>query len=277
MVVESEVYIETTALLQEYNWLTDVLDLNTCEGETIVIYKQGGYNYLLVSNGTVNLYFEDGSSYCQNTATYDCVGAYGLSTIVGRWVCSNEGVIPTNENTLFTTYDWLDNLVDVNNCSGTDIEVYEAGGNTYLLIKSNGEEHLYFEDGTFYCKTVPNYDCLTAYNLSTPTDTWTCGDNVVAPMLLPITSKKQYAAEQLTVFPNPTRGAFSVLLTVEAPNQQLRLYDLHGRVLETRLVATDDKFSKIVFDLSSYPEGIYYLEWQLGSERTIQKVVKQAY
>ena len=81
------------------------------------------------------------------------------------------------------------------------------------------EQNLYFKDGAFFCQIQPNYDCLTAYNLSTPIDTWACEDKVIDPISIPITARKQYATEILTVFPNPTKGAFNVLLTVEAPNQ----------------------------------------------------------
>ena len=109
--------------------------------------------------------------------------------------CSNEA-IPTNENALVTTYAWLQDLVDINNYSGTTIEVYEVVGNIYLLIKTNDEQNLYFKDGTFFCKTQPNYDCLTTYQLNGPIDTWACSGKEIVPRPIPIAARKQYTIKQ---------------------------------------------------------------------------------
>jgi len=83
---------------------------------------------------------------------------------------------------LFDDYPWLTDLVNSNNCTAESVELYQTGIFFYLLVKeATGTETLYNGNGQFYCQNASNYDCLAAYNLGSPIDSWTCGGTPPPP------------------------------------------------------------------------------------------------
>ncbi len=78
---------------------------------------------------------------------------------------------------LFEDYPWLNNLVNLNDCSTESVELYQTSIFFYLLVKdATGKETLYNANGQFYCQHSPNFDCVAAYDLGSPIDSWSCGD-----------------------------------------------------------------------------------------------------
>lgn len=71
--------------------------------------------------------------------------------------------------------------------------------------------------------------------------------------------------QPLTVFPNPSSDGLVVLLPEERTNVRLQLCDLQGRTI----VATSSNRTRISFDVSQLPSGVYVL--QVGDLR--QRVV----
>ncbi len=83
----------------------------------------------------------------------------------------------TEDPQLFNTYPWLSSLIDVNNCEGTSVNVYDQGPYAYIHIETATAGELYFETGAFYCADAPGFSCVSAYGLGTPTSSWTCGES----------------------------------------------------------------------------------------------------
>ena len=157
-------------IFTDYPWLTSLVNLSDCGNTTATVYQSGIFNYIYV-NG--NLYFEDGTFYCADSPGYSCVSLYGLSTVVDSWTCGNNPQPPTTG--LFTTYTWLNSLVNPTTCDGEVINVYSSGGYEYIhVIQANGLGALYFENGTFYCQDLANYSCMAAYGFGAPVETWSC-------------------------------------------------------------------------------------------------------
>jgi len=97
-----------------------------------------------------------------------------LRTLSGRtiWVLDEGDSNPA----VFVDYPWLTNFVNPTNCSTEKVEVYQTGIYNYLLVTdANGVAKLYNQDGLFYCQNSSNYDCVAAYSLGSPIDSWTCG------------------------------------------------------------------------------------------------------
>ena len=85
-------------IFTEFPWLTDIINPDNCAGETVIVYSAGIYKYLyVVTNAGGELYFQDGTFYCQDAPNYDCRGTYGLTTVVNDWVCTNLNY-PQNES-----------------------------------------------------------------------------------------------------------------------------------------------------------------------------------
>ena len=82
-----------------------------------------------------------------------------------------------SNTSIFNQFPWItdNNLVQPDRCADEQIAVYQTGIYTYLLITdANGTEILYNHDGLFYCQNASNYDCVAAFKLGNPIDSWTC-------------------------------------------------------------------------------------------------------
>ena len=53
----------------------------------------------------------------------------------------------------------------------------------------------------------------------------------------------------------------------------MRLYDLYGRLLQEIQVTNHPQ--TIPLDISAYAKGIYLLEWQSGTNRKVEKIIKE--
>jgi len=176
---------EMVQAFNNYPWLSTYLDPSNCEGISISVYDAGSYNYVFIQNGEVGtLYLGDGTFYCEDTPTYSCVTAYGLTNLVQTWTCERVAITTEPEHTpTFNTYSWVNDYIDQNNCEEVKVTVYDAGNYNYVHIQDGEAGKLYLEDGTFYCEDTPTYSCIAAYGLTTIVETWTCGSNS-APMTI---------------------------------------------------------------------------------------------
>lgn len=79
--------------------------------------------------------------------------------------------------------------------------------------------------------------------------------------------------KQVSVFPNPTNGMF----TVKIPNPnlndiQINVSDKYGRMIATRDLTGSAPLVETTFDLSSYSKGIFFVNVALGSQHSVLKV-----
>jgi len=77
-----------------FSWLNSLFDPADCTNYHIAIYNQVVHNYLLVNN---QLYYQDGTFYCQSSSTFDCVTAYNFGEAIYEWNChtGGSGILPT--------------------------------------------------------------------------------------------------------------------------------------------------------------------------------------
>ncbi len=81
---------------------------------------------------------------------------------------------------------------------------------------------------------------------------------------------------KLSVFPNPTKGMTQVSYT--ATNQaavQISLTDLTGKIILNQQITDFDGFYLETMDLTTYPEGIYFLNITQGDVVQTEKIVLQ--
>ncbi len=180
--LQTSLWAQSNAVFDQYAWLTDLVDPANCSDEAIAVYNAGSYDFLLVTDaaGTQRLYLDNGTFYCQNSPNYDCVAAYNLSNLTNTWDCTAAGPTPPPptiaDDPIFTEYPWLSTVVNTDDCGTASLVEYASGAYTFLAIDNgNGIEQLFFENGTLYCTSAPNYDCVTAYNLNEVLRTWSCG------------------------------------------------------------------------------------------------------
>ena len=183
-ILQTSLWAQSNAVFDQYSWLTDLVDPANCSDEAIAVYNAGSHDFLLVTDvaGIQKLYLDNGTFYCQNSPNYDCVAAYNLTNLTNTWDCTLAGPTPPPSTIadapIFTEYPWLSTIINSDDCGTASIIEYASGAFTFLFITDgDGTEQLFFENGTFYCASAPNFDCVNAYNLTEVLRTWTCGSD----------------------------------------------------------------------------------------------------
>lgn len=78
-----------------------------------------------------------------------------------------------------------------------------------------------------------------------------------------------FAEEDLTIYPNPSRGQFRVKCIREDGNQlNMRISDMRGRVLQESIVHDDQPV-----DLRGFQNGIYFLQFTIGNQIFTRKLI----
>jgi len=150
-----------TLIFETYNWLSDVVNPSDCANEKVTVYQSGlaDYQYVYIEDANSGLLYTDyGLSFCTSSENYSCVDAYRLSTIAESWSCNNGGVVNpppvSGEGEIpqeLKDLEWLEDLIDFNDCAGSSIEVYDFGNYSFVYVTTNGATTMYLNNGTFYC------------------------------------------------------------------------------------------------------------------------------
>ena len=86
---------ERPEIFGEFLWLTDVVDLDNCDGTVVEFYDTDTHFFIHIQTADKGqLYFEDGTFYCQDQDNYNCRALYGLTEkqLYETWVCVDDGV-----------------------------------------------------------------------------------------------------------------------------------------------------------------------------------------
>jgi len=118
--------------------------------------------------------------------------------------------------------------------------------------------------GTYYFRQVTGANCFS----------------FTGPITLTCTSPRETIVEfneegNVSVYPNPTRGEFSVSFnTNEVVNASVEMYDLTGRKVLTQNLTTKEGLNETTFNAHSLSSGVYMLRISIGDRVTTTKVVK---
>jgi hypothetical protein len=82
---------------------------------------------------------------------------------------------------------------------------------------------------------------------------------------------------EILLYPNPTTGILHVETQCIASLQSVEIFDMLGRIVETRLIASlqDDTASSLRLDISTLPSGVYFVRIKTETDVVIRKVVKE--
>lgn len=222
-----------------------------------------------VDNGTppYTYAWNDPNSQVTPTANNLMAGIYSV-TITDATGCEIAATTEVTEPDPVTiTIDEIINETD-NNMDGA-ISITPAGGTnssytyewTFNGDPYSTEEDLTDLDNGEYCVTV------TDENNCTQTD---CAivdfvENTINPEL----------DNYITITPNPTSGELNVRLKLPTQsNVRIDFYDVLGRLIlngETYITQEQD----LIFDLSSYADGVYLLKLVVDEEMLVKRIVKE--
>lgn len=257
-----------SVIFNDYPWLTDLVDPNSCSTEKVEVFQTGIFNYLLVrdDSGIETMYNSDGVFYCQNASNYDCIAAYNLGAAIDTWTC---GEINAN----------------CANYSGSIFfEKCDDGRDFYFIRTSTGEVlDAYYAEGIDFLKyegQKVNFD----YELADFTTPCSIADKAVIITCIEENNSLSQSREQtisrenqvnFTLFPNPTEGQFTFQLRDKLEgSQQLQLVDLLGRTLYQQTI--EPFTNSVELDLSAYQNGVYYVALYAKEKKVVmRKIVKQ--
>jgi extracellular elastinolytic metalloproteinase len=159
--------------------------------------------------------------------------------------------------------DWIRTVVDLSDYTNTPIQIRWRLGCDGLV----GGDGWYIDDIRFYgnFRQITNIACTDDEEpLCSEVSTVIFGD--------PTSSTTELGkAEELSLFPNPTKGSFTIQLVNALPKTaELRVLAMDGRLL-TRF--EDDNFQSREIDLSAYGAGVYLVQLLTENGSTIRRVV----
>jgi len=75
---------------------------------------------------------------------------------------------------IFATFPWVSIYANPDNCSDQKITVYNMLSYYFVYIETASSSKLYYQDGTLYCTSSPNYNCPVLYNATQVAYSWNC-------------------------------------------------------------------------------------------------------
>lgn len=201
------------------------------------------YDHVYVGGGI-------GSSYCSSDSVY----------FQGQLAYVGSGGVPA-----LAMFDSLGNLSWVNTGSSTD---YDAIG-----PMAKGHDDAIYVAGHFNYPGKAGFgDTLILKDTLVNDGNWQ--QIYVAKFKLssdPLLVKKSIQPDLINVYPNPSRGVFTVKTNLSCP-AKISVFDILGNYLLER---SCDERADTQIDLSGRQGGVYFIELVAGNERIVKKIAVQ--
>jgi hypothetical protein len=214
-------------------------DTSFCDGGITTIFASSDYPSVEWENGSTiysSVFVNSETTYFTAVNEFGCMGDTA-------WVNIEEHDLPD----VPMIYSGYDSLVAT---SGYDI--YEWDYNGLPLMNTGADSVIHItENGNYWVTVTDQNGCSSTSNVF---EYLSAG--------LPVVS-----APEIQVYPNPTSGIFSV--AVSRGLFKVVVLDMNGKVLE-RYKELDEKVN---IDLTSYADGVYWLEVFTEDTRFVQKIV----
>lgn len=181
----------------------------------------------------------------------------------------------SSNNTVFTEYPFLSELIDENNCDGTRVSVYDQGSYAYIFVSTENATTMYYHDGTFYCQDAPNYSCQEAYQLGEASSIWTCNTNVRnLAATRSISTQPIINNLEIVLFPNPNKGLFYLSFPkMDAQSMELSIINATGKTVQAFTLSANQMTTPFPVQLSGVAAGIYFVRIQTGDVVQVRKVL----
>jgi len=292
---------EGGAIFQVYPWITDIVDQQNCNGETIDLYDFGRYTFLNIKdrNGNGSLYLYNGTFYCSDAS---CIDSYLSGAVVSEsWSCDGGGTItppppppppPPPSDCPVLSSDLLSSPA-----STTSIYLYAsqplgAIPNQFRYRPVGSTQWVYSDISDVYYKLSTGLVVGATYEFQlrhecspgswsdyTPSFNFTVGGGLVAkgdlltPMsLAEVTKIAEGNFVDIQVYPNPATDVLFVSAIDGLANNTIQVYNIAGDLVKTVFVETS-ALSKI--EVADLTPGMYLLEINKGEEIIHEKFIKR--
>ena len=266
---------ETPALFVKYPFLNDLLDPCNCYDQSVKEYDLGLYAFVSVIVDTkLRLFFEDGTPYCNGSATFDCISLYDLNDkVTDSWNCPNIEKPVCNP---YDDYPWLSDLMPEDECfEDTEINVYNLGEYSFVEIIQGEIEKLYLGDGTYYCTNEFGISCKSYYGLLPECIfcNYKCLNDGSNSERLMAENKDNL---DFKIFPNPSNGEFRLLMPYFGESSTfIKIYNTKGQI-KREINNAEELFTGTgSVNLQDFANGIYFIEISNGYNSQVKRLVIQ--
>jgi len=193
---------------------------------------------------------------------------YGDSTCENPCNCNENN----EQNEIFNQYPVLLDLVDLNDCAGTIVELFEYSGYSFIAITNLSGTKLYLDYmGTnLYCDSPVKYYCTNIYNLGAPSKTWQCNSTFSKTNITNTSVEFKKASWKPNVFPNPNAGIFYLsFYDAEHLPETVNIYAANGQLIKTAHIIE----SVLKIDISAFGNGLFFIEGKHRNYTYTEKVV----
>lgn len=170
--------------------------------------------------------------------------------------------------------------VDVDNTPApvANFSIDTTGGSVAIIdLSSNATTYLWnFGNGTTSTAANPtfSYDSTGTYTVTLIVSN-NCGSDTTSDILT-ITGIANVLGKDLSInmFPNPTKGVFTVSLNgIAAQATLVMVYDMHGRLVKEATLQSNGGIMSTEIDLASNGNGVYIVKLMSGSQTSTHKLI----
>jgi hypothetical protein len=243
----------------------------TVTGENIETYQwqvDEGAGFIDITNGTV---YSNA-----NTATLNIIGlTIGMNNHQYRCTVTNLVGNVVSDVALLTIDSTVPEITCVNN------QEFNADETNYYTVQDSELDPINTSDNCGVENVVNDFNDSSSLAEEqipegTTTITWTITDNagnentcsfdVVVNVFVAITTLQQQGVE---IYPNPTNDVLNIKFS-DSKIQILTISDIMGKFM----VEKSNLQEKAIIDLSKFPDGIYLISVQIGSEIFTTRIIK---
>lgn len=293
IVIHSTYTTEEVTACDSFTWYNGVTYTESVYGPTVTFPDVVGCENVTV---TLDLTILNSSSYedtvvvCdsytwQNGVTYTestdeptmvFVNAVGCDSVVTLHLTVHKSVHYIDEQVACDSYTWINGQTYTADTQTPSVTFTSADGcDSVVILYLTVNSSTAFSDSVFSTSPYTWLNGITYFeSVEGPTvvleNEHGC-DSVVTLYLTIADGIDSYSSEkQLKVWPNPTFGQVSLMISGAMPESclELGIYDVYGRLLQSKTLSSES----LQLDLSQYAQGMYILK--VSCEQTVLGSVK---
>jgi len=231
---------------------------------TAVLVAANGCDSIVTTNLTVapaiifsqTLLECDGFSITVGSNTYTTTGIY-TDVLVGA---STNGCDSTVATTLLVAA--ATNVATTT--SGLEITATATGATYQWIDCNNGNAYITGETGQTYTATTAG-----SYAVEVTAIIGNCTDTSLCETVTPVGVGENAIATAINIFPNPTKGIFTVALATITKNNTITVNDMLGRVVVNQKLSA----MSTVIDLTGNNKGVYFVNIQTDNGVIVRKII----
>ncbi|OFY77696.1 MAG: hypothetical protein A2281_18095 [Bacteroidetes bacterium RIFOXYA12_FULL_38_20] len=248
--------------------------LTLCSGESITV---GSNTYSTTGTYTDVLTAVNG---CDSTVTTNLTVNPAISSSQTLTLCAGQS-ITVGSNTYSSTGTYTDVLIAANGCDSTvttnltvnpEIDITTSLFENTIMANEVLATYQWIDCDNYYQPILGEiFHSFTATengNYAVVITQNSCSDTSSCVSISTVNINGTDITRRITIFPNPTNSTFTI--SGAETNSSVCIYNSIGELLTPdRLIKTS-----ATFDLSDYPEGVYYIMIKTDSIVSLQKLVK---